>query len=64
MAGRNLRLFFCEVIGMLFGIVWLLIMLLTISLFVIPVIYIWVIKPKKKLKDGLKDWVDESENDI
>ena len=29
-----------------------------------PVIYIWCIKEHKSLKDGLKDWVKESEGDL
>lgn len=29
-----------------------------------PVIYIWCIKPRKSLKEGLKDWIEESADDI
>ena len=29
-----------------------------------PVIYIWCIKPRKSLQDGLRDWLDESADDF
>lgn len=29
-----------------------------------PIIYRWCIKPNKSLKDGLKDWIDESTDDF
>lgn len=29
-----------------------------------PVIYIWCIKPHKSLKEGLRDWLDDSADDI
>lgn len=30
----------------------------------LPVLYIWCIKPRKSIKEGLKDWIEESANDI
>lgn len=42
-------------------IIWLFVVFAVIAL---PVIYIYFIKPKKSLKEGLKDWIEESANDI
>lgn len=39
-------------------------MILAFLLFILPIYYIWCYKPYKSLRDGLKDWVDESSDDI
>lgn len=35
-----------------------------IILFMLPVFYLWCVKPGKSIRDGLKDWIDESIDDI
>lgn len=35
-----------------------------ITVYFAPIIYIWCIKPNKSLKDGLRDWINESSEDI
>lgn len=35
-----------------------------VTIWILPVVYIWCIKPNKSLKDGLKDWLFESSDDI
>ena len=45
----------------------MMILIIPISIIAIScasVIYIWCIKPHKSLKEGLKDWVKESEGDL
>ena len=35
-----------------------------LTMWAAPVIYHWCIKPNKSLKDGLRDWMDESADDF
>ena len=35
-----------------------------VALWILPVIYLWCIKPGKSIQDGLRDWVGESAEDI
>ena len=30
----------------------------------LPILYIWCIKPNKSIQEGLKDWIDESADDV
>ena len=34
-----------------------------LAIWTAPVILIWCVKPNKSLKEGLKDWIFESEGD-
>ena len=34
------------------------------ALWLIPIIVIWCVKPNKSLREGFRDWFNESENDI
>ena len=36
----------------------------TVALIMAPVVYIWCIKPNKSLKDVLREWFDESADDL
>lgn len=35
-----------------------------VMLLMAPVVYIWCIKPNKSLTDGLREWFDESTDDL
>ena len=35
-----------------------------VALWILPVIYLWCVKPGKSIQDGLRDWLDESAEDI
>ena len=35
-----------------------------VALEISPIIYIWCIKPRKSIQDGLCDWWDESADDF
>jgi len=45
-------------------IVYILAVIGLIMLWISPVIYIWCIREKKGLRDGLRDWLDDSADDI
>ena len=35
-----------------------------ILIWFLPIYYIWCWKPNKSIKEGLKDWIDESADDF
>ena len=42
----------------------ILIALVLLGVAFLPVICIWCVKEEKGLEEGLKDWIDDSANDV